>query len=742
MIKICNNRSVFPNSIKISNQYENDTRSIDFDLEDVQFTGNTYLICKYQNEDKYYTPLLLDSNNSVPVKTFLSQKAGMYECLIVISNVEIDENYDFSNDNPLFVSNLFNIYISGNYLTSTSKQWELSPEMKNYYDRLIALVDKVQEDLDSGAFVGNGIKNITKTGSVGLVDTYQILFTDNSTFDFQVTNGATPVITIKDGIWYINGLSTGQEAQGEQGPKGDKGDKGDVGPQGPQGPIGLTGPQGPKGDTGEQGPKGDTGPQGERGLQGPQGEKGEKGDKGDKGERGEVGPMGPQGPQGEQGPVGPQGPSGGTTDYNDLTNKPSINSVELKGNITSEQLGIIAKNDNFLYKDVPKQLNPNVTDSFQRAMWNLKMYGQSTQGADPSPSNEQPITAISKFDGNIRNSFQLLNKTLFKPNVVSGVTLAVDDNGIKLSGTATASVGFTHSFDNTYFKKTFKSGNVYVRKNTSLNVLFTLYIRNGTELLGYANDTTPFNITEETLRNPNTRGEFYIFISSGVNVNGYINPMVYQDGDGTWEPFDSDPQELSYTPTQPMYSTQDGSIADYVDVEKGVEVYNMKNTTLNYENIGIIDLIQENTIRFYFNTAEVPELSDALTSTIVLNAFKYANDDSDTIHYKIGGVVNNYVFIYIPKNQNGNNDVLYARNYVTELGLIFNFAVTTPTKIPIPQEQLQMLRALYTYNGVTNFLCNAPVSFNYEQSLQIVIQNIWNAIGKTNANILLNGGNQ
>ena len=153
MIKICNNRSVFPNSIKISNQYENDTRSIDFDLEDVQFMGNTYLICKYQNEDEYYAPLLLDSNNSIPVKTFLSQRAGMYECLIIISNVKIDENYDFSNDNPLFVSNLFNIYISKNYLNGTAKQWELSPEMKNYYDRLIALVGKVQEDLDSGAFV-------------------------------------------------------------------------------------------------------------------------------------------------------------------------------------------------------------------------------------------------------------------------------------------------------------------------------------------------------------------------------------------------------------------------------------------------------------------------------------------------------------------------------------------------------------------------------------------------------------
>lgn len=35
---------------------------------------------------------------------------------------------------------------------------------------------------------GNGIANIEKTGTVGLVDTYTITFTDGSTFDFTVTN--------------------------------------------------------------------------------------------------------------------------------------------------------------------------------------------------------------------------------------------------------------------------------------------------------------------------------------------------------------------------------------------------------------------------------------------------------------------------------------------------------------------------------------------------------------------------
>ncbi len=355
MIKICNDRSVFPNSVKISNQYENDTRSIDFDLSEVQFKGNVYLICKYQGQSTFYAPLLLDENNSIPVETFLSAQPGAYTCVIVISTVTIDADYNFSSDNPLFVSNEFTLNVDPNFLTGTATAWQLTPAAQNYFDKLIALVDKVQADLDNGSFVGNGIKSITKTGSEGLVDSYQILFTDGSTFDFQVTNGATPTITIKDGIWYINGVSTGQEAQGEQGPKGDKGDKGD------------------------------------------------------KGEQGEVGPIGPQGPQGEQGPVGPQGPagSGGTTNYNDLENKPSINGVELIGNKTSGDLKMYTQEEvDYLLRDkmdkpyTPVTLTENTTIDCTLA-GNFKIdsiEGNTVQDVEESivPTPARPIPIISK----------------------------------------------------------------------------------------------------------------------------------------------------------------------------------------------------------------------------------------------------------------------------------------------------------------------------------------------------------
>ena len=159
--------------------------------------------------------------------------------------------------------------------------------------------------------------------------------------------------------------------------------------------------KGPKGDTGEQGETGETGPQGIQGekgdpftysdftveqleaLKGPKGDKGDTGIQGIQGPKGDAGDIGPQGPTGANGQDGADGVSvttitagtpiqsddytvtpiifkksdgtnstvnisakngldgsQGTINYNELTNKPQINGVELTGNKTSEDLGI------------------------------------------------------------------------------------------------------------------------------------------------------------------------------------------------------------------------------------------------------------------------------------------------------------------------------------------------------------------------------------------------------------------
>ena len=135
-----------------------------------------------------------------------------------------------------------------------------------------------------------------------------------------------------------------------------KGEKGDRGDQGPAGERGLQGEIGPQGNPGVQGPPGQIGPRGEKG------DRGETGPRGLQGIPGPVGPAGPKGEQGIQGQTGPQGvpgPAGpkgdpGTTDYNQLTNKPDLTLKADKTYVDSQDTVLAKRIDTGLDNKVNK----------------------------------------------------------------------------------------------------------------------------------------------------------------------------------------------------------------------------------------------------------------------------------------------------------------------------------------------------------------------------------------------------
>ena len=117
--------------------------------------------------------------------------------------------------------------------TNGKSAYELAVE-NGYTGTLDEWLASLKGETGASGNNGRGIISIDKTESNGLVDTYKITYTDNSTSTFTVTNGKdgvsieaapggssyTPTVSIKDGNWYIDGVDSGISALGEKGENG------------------------------------------------------------------------------------------------------------------------------------------------------------------------------------------------------------------------------------------------------------------------------------------------------------------------------------------------------------------------------------------------------------------------------------------------------------------------------------------------------------------------------------------
>jgi len=277
----------------------------------------------------------------------------------------------------------------------------------------------------------------------------------------------------------------------------------------------YNGQQGPKGDTGAtgpQGPKGDTGAIGSQGPKGAQGEKGEKGDQGIQGPKGETGATGPQGPQGETGPQGPQGETGpaGTTDYNDLTNKPTIPS-------TAAEVGALPDTTKYA-------LSTSV--------------GGSAKNSEGIPYGEVASTSTS---------------TAFTATV-TGITELKDGTVVMLrNGVVTSASGFTININNLGAKPVYNNmatGNSTTptapsRETTIFNINYTLMLVYSTTLVdggcwinyrGYNSDTNTIGYqlrTNSTVMKTADQSRYYRMFFTSADGTHWVPANTGKDNSAT-----------------------------------------------------------------------------------------------------------------------------------------------------------------------------------------------------------------
>lgn len=248
------------------------------------------------------------------------------------------------------------------------------------------------------------------------------------------------------------------------------------------------------------------------------------------------------------------------------------------------------------------------------------------------------------------------------------------------------------------------------------------------------------------------------FHASGINTQAIVSDIQLEMGDTQtpYEPYRG--QKISITPPQPMYSTLDGNIADEVDVEKGVYRYWLLKDKI--ENLATaVNIAQKHG---NFQSYSITKVKDNSLKPITLlgnedtrnlicnkcnvNLLDYNNEKETFSLY----VDKSAVFVgNINIERLNENTTLNIYNFIKDFEIVY--PLLTPIEIPIPQEDLKLLKSLKTEQGVTNIFVGGEVKptieARYPRDLALVQQQLEQKVllmsetlTETKANLLLQGG--
>lgn len=135
---------------------------------------------------------------------------------------------------------------------------------------------------------------------------------------------------------------------------------------------------------------------------------------------------------------------------------------------------------------------------------------------------------------------QLFEASRYEGVTKNGVTVTVKDGVITATGTPNINTWIQVFVSRENYQKLFKPENkIYLKTNKSkdCNYDFGIYGAFGSPIIGTIREGNSGRVLPAEL--PRNDTDFYFFIDTkiGTELKGSIKPIVYHDGDGTWEPY-------------------------------------------------------------------------------------------------------------------------------------------------------------------------------------------------------------
>lgn len=181
-----------------------------------------------------------------------------------------------------------------------------------------------------------------------------------------------------------------------------------------------------------------------------------------------------------------------------------------------------------------------------KAMVNAGYYTYKGISYDGSASNNG--IDVAEIDGaysqETTNGFQLFDASKLPTKSQGGATVTNNDDGsFTISGSGNLTSNYSNSivlYSNEEAVKLFKQGTIYFKTEKATTPYFQLSFdgEGSFSLTNNGNSESVGTINQEMLEDVNFRVRLIVYGGSGSTITpATIKPMLYQDGDGTFEPF-------------------------------------------------------------------------------------------------------------------------------------------------------------------------------------------------------------
>lgn len=349
-----------------------------------------------------------------------------------------------------------------------------------------------------------------------------------------------------------------------------------------------------------------------------------------------------------------------------------------------------------------------VGDSSGHLLDNLKIYGKSVQNGTPTPDNPVPIVSTGD-KGRVNISIhgkQLFDASKLPTKSAGGATVTNNGDGsFTISGSGKLTNHFQLHYQYTHEEtiKILKAGDLHVIQQVATTPYFEITLRSDLGNKYIRNGTT--QLTDELLNHASTYLDLIFYAEANdktIIKPGTIKPMLYQDGDGTWEPF-KPLQSLSIPtangllgiPTESggNYTDQKGQqwICDSIDLGRGKYVHRVKKLVLNGTENFIFDKINDYGIANFF--IKLPIKSKARKSF----CSHLPNKDTSIAETKDEGftiVINEGIFLRF--NSTRINTVEALKAWLKENPVTIIYMNKPSNESDIPAEVFEAYKKLYS----------------------------------------------